>query len=324
MPVIKWGIVGCGDVCEVKSGPGFQKAANSELVAVMRRNARMAEDFARRHNVPRWYSDAGTLINDPEVNAVYIATPPGSHLEYTRMAARAGKPVYVEKPMARNYEECQAMLEACREAGVPLFVAYYRRAMPRFLHIKQLLEEGVIGEVRLVTVQLYQAPPVAGAQLPWRVQPEISGGGLFVDVGSHALDLLDFYFGPVQQVAGFAANQGGYYPVEDLVTASFVHTSGVQVSGSWCFTTSQLSDRIEIVGSQGKISFALLAPDPILLTTTKGTQQIEFGYPPHVQQPLIQTVVDQLNGVGVCASTGESAARTSKVMDAVLKSYQQV
>src|SRR5689334_651436 len=139
MATIKWGIIGCGNVCEVKSGPGLQKATDSELVAVMRRDAALAEDYARRHGVPRWYSEAQALIDDPEVTAIYIATPPGSHLEYTRLAAQAGKPVYVEKPMARNFVECQAMLEVCREAGVPLFVAYYRRAMPRFLKIKEML-----------------------------------------------------------------------------------------------------------------------------------------------------------------------------------------
>jgi predicted dehydrogenase len=320
MATIKWGIIGCGNVCEVKSGPGFQKAANSELVAVMRRDARLAEDFARRHNVPNWYSDAQSLIADPQVDAVYIATPPGSHLEYTQMAARAGKPVYVEKPMARNYSECLSMLESCQAAGVPLFVAYYRRAMPRFVKIKELIDSGVIGEVRLATLALYQMPPNNPQALPWRVQPEISGGGLFVDVGSHALDLMDYYFGPVSQVKGFAANQGGYYQVEDIVSAAFVHESGVQVSGTWCFTSFKREDRIEIVGSKGKLSFALFEAEPVTLTTAGERQEIRLDYPAHVQQSLIQLIVDELNGQGRSPSTGQSAARTNRVMDEILKS----
>ncbi|MDB5078939.1 MAG: afr 3 [Chloroflexi bacterium] len=319
MATIKWGIIGCGNVCEVKSGPGFQKAANSELVAVMRRDARLAEDFARRHNVPNWYSDAQSLIADPQVDAVYIATPPGSHLEYTQMAARAGKPVYVEKPMARNYSECLSMLESCQAAGVPLFVAYYRRAMPRFVKIKELIDSGVIGEVRLATLALYQMPPNNPQALPWRVQPEISGGGLFVDVGSHALDLMDYYFGPVIQVKGFAANQGGYYQVEDIVSAAFVHESGVQVSGTWCFTSFKREDRIEIVGSKGKLSFALFEAEPVTLTTAGERQEIRLDYPAHVQQSLIQLIVDELNGQGRSPSTGQSAARTNRVMDEILK-----
>ena len=189
---IRWGIIGCGAVTEVKSGPGLQKAERSRLVAVMRRNASLAEDYARRHGVPRWYSDARDLLADPEVDAVYVATPPSTHREYARLAAAAGKPVYVEKPMARTHAECLEMIAACREAGVALYVAYYRRAQPRFLKVRDLLAAGAIGAPRSVTVTLHQPPPAPVARpedLPWRVRPEISGGGLFVDLGSHTLDL---------------------------------------------------------------------------------------------------------------------------------------
>ena len=133
MRTVRLGIIGCGNVTEVKSGPGFQKAKDSSLVAVMRRTGELAQDYAGRHDVPRWYADAEALIGDPEVDAIYIATPPSSHKEYVILAARAGKPIYVEKPMARTHAECQAMIAICREAGVPLYVAYYRRALPRFL-----------------------------------------------------------------------------------------------------------------------------------------------------------------------------------------------
>src|SRR5438067_2386074 len=117
---VRWGIIGCGDVTEVKSGPAFQKIENSELIAVMRRTGALAKDYAERHNVPKWYEEADALINDPDVDAVYIATPPKFHKEYTIKAAKAGKPVYVEKPMARNVAECQEMISACETAGVPL------------------------------------------------------------------------------------------------------------------------------------------------------------------------------------------------------------
>ena len=131
--VIRWGIIGCGNVTEVKSGPGFQKAAGSALVAVMRRDAALARDYAARHGVPKWYDNAHALVNEPDVDAVYVATPPSSHREYALLAARAGKTVYVEKPMALNHAECLEMIAACRAAGTPLFVAYYRRAQQRFL-----------------------------------------------------------------------------------------------------------------------------------------------------------------------------------------------
>ena len=134
---VKWGILGVGDVCEVKSAPAMQLIKNSELVAVMRRNGAKAKDYARRHQVPKWYDKAEDLIHDPDVNAIYIATPPNAHCELTIKAAEAGKPVYVEKPMARTFSECEQMIAACKKANVPLYVAYYRRMLPNFLKLKQ-------------------------------------------------------------------------------------------------------------------------------------------------------------------------------------------
>ena len=323
METIRWGIVGCGNVTEVKSGPGFQNAHNSSLVAVMRRNGELAKDYAQRHGVPAWYDDAAALIYDPQVDAVYVATPPSSHKEYTIMAAQAGKPVYVEKPMALNYAECVGMIKACEAATVPLFVAYYRRSLTRFLKIKELLDAGAIGKVRFVAITFHQ--PVREDELadmlPWRVLPEVAGGGRYVDLASHQLDFLDYILGPIRSVKGFAVNQAGHYPAEDIVSGAFVFESGVQGMGTWCFSTFEALDRTEIVGSKGKIAYSTFDDAPITLTTADGTQAFTIGYPEHIQQPLIQSVVDALTGVGTCPSTGKSAARTSWVMDQMLAGY---
>lgn len=320
MKTIRWGIIGCGDVTEVKSGPALQKADHSALVAVMRRNGQLAEDFARRHGVPQWYDDAATLIHDPHVDAVYIATPPSSHKEYTLMSAAAGKPVYVEKPMARNTAECQAMIAACHKANVPLFVAYYRRALARFLKIKELLDKQAIGQIRLVTVTLYQPPP-SEQNLNWRVDPNTAGGGYFVDLASHMLDFLDFILGPISQVHGFASNHGRLYPAEDIVTGTFLFASGVHGVGTWCFTAHERLDHTEILGSKGKIAYSTFDDQPIILTTAAGTQEFPYDYPPHIQQPLIQQMVNALNGIGTCASSGETAVCTTWVMEQMLQNY---
>jgi predicted dehydrogenase len=321
MKTVRWGIIGCGNVTEVKSGPGLQKADHSSLVAVMRRNGALAQDYAQRHGVPAWYDDAAALIHDPQVNAVYVATPPSSHKEYTIMAAQAGKPVYVEKPMALNYAECVAMIKACEAASVPLFVAYYRRSLARFLKIKELLDDGAIGQVRFVAITFYQ--PVQDDELaetlPWRVQPEVAGGGRFVDLAAHQLDFLDYILGPIRSVEGFAANQAGHYLAEDIVSSTFVFESGVQGMGTWCFSTFDELDRTEFVGSKGKIAYSTFDDAPVTLTTANGTEEFTIGYPEHIQQPLIQAVVDALTGVGDCPSSGESAARTSWVMDQMLQ-----
>lgn len=324
MKTIRWGIIGCGKVTEVKSGPGFQQANGSQLVAVMRRDEALAKDYAQRHGVPRWYAGAQALIDDPEVDAVYIATPPNMHHPYTLAAARAGKPVYVEKPMATNTAECQEMIGACRTSGVPLFVAYYRRALPRFLKVKELVESGAIGKLRYVQILLtqpLQTPPPG--ELPWRLQPEIAGGGLFVDQASHTLDFLDFVLGPVRSVQGFASNQAGAYPPEDIVSAAFEFASGVHAVGVWCFSSFETSDRITLVGSTGKLTLATFEPEPVVLQTTAGSQSFEIPNPVHIQQPMIQQVVDELRGLGRCASTGETALRTTWVMERVLAAYYE-
>lgn len=322
---VRWGIIGAGNVCEVKSAPAMQKVAGSRLVAIMRRDAEKARDYALRHDVRKWYTDAEALIADPEVNAIYIATPPNMHLPYTRMAAAAGKPVYVEKPMARTYAECAEMIATCNAASVPLYVAYYRRALPHFVKIHTLLAEGKIGVVRTVHISMRQVllpDIVAKIENNWRVIPEIAGGGYFYDLASHQLDLLDFFFGPITQAAGFAANQAGAYPAEDMVAGSFVFQNGVIGTGNWCFTAAQDAeeDTISIIGSQGSIIFRTFGKARFILRQ-QGEEDAVFTFPPetHIQAPLIAKVIGDLLGTDICPSTGTSAARTNRVMELLSK-----
>jgi len=327
MKKIRWGIIGVGDVTEVKSGPALYKAEHSELVAVMRRTADKAEDFAKRHNVARWYDDADALINDPDVDVVYIATPPNVHKEYALKVAAAGKDVYSEKPLSLSYPDCQEMISACKDAGVNLWGAYYRRSQERFLKIKTLLDDDAIGQIHSVSTRLFKKPIVPAdtktSELPWRVLPEISGGGIFVDMGSHTLDLLDFYLGPITEAKGMATNQQGYYPAEDTVSAMFTFESGVIGSGLWNFTTDVEIDETILVGTKGTISFSSFDDSPIKLVSSKGEQEFNIPYPEHVHQPLVESIISELNNIGQCPSSAESSARTSWVIDEVLASYRQ-
>ena len=319
MKKIRWGIIGCGDVTEKKSGPGFQNAGNSELVAVMRRNTALAEDYAARHNVPRWYDNSDKLINDPEVDAVYIATPPSSHLKYTIDSAKAGKPVFVEKPMAMSYKECQMMIKACEEAKVPLFVAYYRRALPNFLKIKSLIDEKVIGDILCLNICYYAKPGEKDIdETNWRVEPDIAGCGYFCDLASHMFDLLQFYFGDIISAKGVTSNQGKRYKTEDMVSAIFNFKSGVQGAGIWCFNASENLDRTEIIGTKGKIIYPTFTGESFHLIKDTKIEEYDIKYPQHVHQPLIQTVVNDLLGVGISQSTGKTASKTNWVMDKVL------
>ncbi|MEM9850264.1 MAG: Gfo/Idh/MocA family oxidoreductase [Bacteroidota bacterium] len=329
---VKWGILGVGDVCEVKSAPAMQLIENSELVAVMRRNGAKAKDYAQRHGVSKWYDDADALIRDEEVNAIYIATPPNAHAELTEKVAKAGKPVYVEKPMARSVAECERMIEACKQANVSLYVAYYRRMLPNFIKLKALIESGSIGAIRLVKIELYKTaqPDIVSKTISsmsenWRVNPDIAGGGYFFDLAAHQLDYLDFVFGAIQSVSGHAANQANLYPAADIVAGHFSFQNGIQGVGSWCFTVDEVAtkDELTIIGTKGKLSISFFGAPEIILeqSNPKSKQKFSFDLPKHIQQLLIQSVVDDLLGQGSCPSTGESATRTNWVMEEMTKNY---
>lgn len=328
MEKIDWGIIGCGNVTELKSGPAFSKIDHSKLVAVMRRDGQKAADYARRHGVAKWYSDATQLISDPEVNAVYVATPPDTHASYAIEAMRAGKPVYVEKPMARNHQECKEMLRVSEETGMPLFVAYYRRSLPAFLKVKELIDNGILGKPLTVNIRLHLAYGEKD-QFPdkqtWHTNPAIAGAGHFYDLASHQFDFLDFLFGPVAEVRGIAKNLAGFYPAEDTVSATFSFESGVTGTGSWCFVVSPEAeeDVIEISGTKGKVSFPCFKHSDVQLLTSDGLKNFSFQNPENISHFLIQQVVHELCGEGKCVSTGYSAARTGWVLEEIVKTYYE-
>jgi len=323
---IGWGMIGCGNVAELKSAPALNKVPGSRLVAVMRRDIDKARDYAHRHAVDRYYGDAEELINDPEVNAVYVATPPDTHAEYAIKAMRAGKPVYVEKPMARTYAECLEMINVSEETGMPLYVAYYRRTLPAFTKVKELIENGVIGTPLTVHLTLHLPKGIndqVKEQQSWHVNPTIAGAGHFYDLASHQFDYLDYLAGPISFVKGFAANNGGFYTAEDTVTAVFGFKNGMAGTGSWCFVTDPINfqDTIEITGTKGKISFPTFAKGDVLLSTAEGTVEMKFQNPENIQFHLINQVVNAIRGISDCVSTGVSAARTNKVLETIVTDY---
>lgn len=319
---VKWGIIGCGDVTEIKSGPAFQKVNHSELIAVMRRDSEKAADYARRHKVPKWYDDADKLIHDPDINAIYIATPPSTHAAYAIKAMKAGKPTYVEKPMALNADECRQMIEVSNETGVPLFVAYYRRALPYFAKLKGLMDMHAIGDVKTINLILHlpAKPEEIDGSVGWRVNPSISGGGHFHDLAAHQLDYLEYAFGTIKVVKGVSSNQAGLYDTADTVSAAFQFESGVLGTGSWCFTVpeKQSMDVCEIVGSKGRISFSFFSNTILHVETETMVENFDLPHPEHVSQPLVDLLVKNLRGEGICPSTGETGMRSSLLMDEIV------
>lgn len=320
MANINWGIIGCGDVTEVKSGPAFSKVEGSKLVAVMRRDAEKAADYAKRHAVAKWYADADKLMSDPEVNAVYIATPPSSHMPYALEALKRGLNVYVEKPVTLNAAESRQIAEALKRTDAKLTVAHYRRAVPMFLYVKDLLDKQLIGDVRTVQIRMWQsAKPglVADVKHQWRVDPALSGGGYFHDLAPHQLDLMLYYFGEPEKYQGYALNQSGMNKSDDHVCGQIVFKNKVVVNGSWCFNVaeSEAVDICEIVGTKGKISFPFFGKTVSWYTETEQHTET-FVHPQHIQQPHITNIVAYFNHRQPNPCSIEEAIVLMDIMDA--------
>ena len=322
--MIRWGFIGCGQVTEKKSGPAFAKAEGSSIYAVMSRDAAKARSYAERHSIDKWFTDAMDLIDNPNVDAVYIATPPSSHATYAIMSMKAGKPVYIEKPMAQSYDECMRINRVSRETGVPCFVAYYRRYLPYFHKVRELA--GRIGKLINVQIRFAQPPKELdynSSNLPWRVIPDISGGGYFYDLAPHQIDMIQELCGCIIDAYGVCSNRGGLYQAEDTVSACFKFETGLVGSGSWCFVADESAkeDRIEIVGDKGMLCFSIFTFQPIALHDSEGRHEFDIPNPEHVQFPLVQAVVDHLNGKSVCTCDGISATPTNWVMDRILGKF---
>jgi len=295
---ISWGIIGCGDVAEVKSGPAFQKADHSKLLAVMRRDTAKAEDFAKRHGVPFWYDNASEIVSNENIDAVYVATPPSSHLEYALLALKAGKHVYLEKPMVLTLQESDVLIRAVNASAGKLVVAHYRRFLPMYTHVKKLIDQKEIGDIKFVDIRfLKKEAPIS--EVNWRLTNSISGGGLFHDLAPHQLDLMYYFFGDYNQAYGFSQNQKGKHDVPDIVNGIIDFENGMQFRGIWNFNAPDhlVEDDCTIYGSLGAISFSFYGNE-VKVTTEYGDRIEHFQQPVNIQLPLIQEAVNYFQDKG--------------------------
>jgi predicted dehydrogenase len=317
---IRWGILGCGNVTEVKSGPAYQKTTGFKIEAVMRRDAEKAADYAKRHNIGKFYSDADDLINDPEIDAIYIATPPDTHHFYGLKVALAGKICCIEKPLAPSYKESLEIYEAFKAKNIPLFTAYYRRTLPRFEQVKTWLNNNKIGEVRSIRWNLTKSTSEQdlSGKYNWRTDAKVAPGGYFDDLASHGLDLFTFLLGDIKEVSGFSLNQQGLYSAKDAITACWLHESGITGNGNWNFGSHKREDSVEITGSKGKISFSIFENDPIVLSNDEGETVLFIENPENVQLHHVERMREQLLGKRQHPSADSSAVQTSLVMDKIL------
>lgn len=260
----------------------------------MRRDAKKAEDFANRHQVQLWYDDALELLKNKNITAVYIATPPSSHLKMAIQALKAGKDVYLEKPMVVSVKEALELKKAVEESNNKLVVAHYRRHLPMYVKVKNLIDSNRIGTIQNVDIKYFKEhKPDAN----WRLDPSISGGGYFQDIAPHQIDLMYYFFGAYQSVKGFSVNQEANYTVSDTVNGIMAFKNGIQFRGIWSFDVPSVAetDNCTIYGSKGYITFSFFG-NKVSLISNEDTETFDFEHPEHIQQPFIQETVDYFLG----------------------------
>ena len=318
---IRWGIIGCGNVTEIKSGPPYQMTQDFELAMVMRRDVEKAKDYAKRHQVPQWTTDAKAIIENPDIDAVYIATPPDTHKYYGLQVAKAGKPCCIEKPMSPSYQDSLEIYEAFQKNRVPLFIAYYRRSLPRFKKVKQWLDDKTIGEIRHIHwVKTRTASPLdLSGKYNWRTDAKIAPGGYFDDLAGHGLNLFTYLLGDITEASGIATNQQGLYSSFDTISGSWKHQSGVTGSGSWNFGSFRPIDKVGILGSEGEIHFSVLGEEPLELMSQTNNESIFIEHPKHLHQYHVESIRRHLFGGAMHPSMGDSGLHTSWVMDKILE-----
>ena len=319
--IYRWGIIGCGKVTELKSGPAYQKTNGFELKAVMRRDEAKLKDYATRHDVEKFDTNSDAIIHDNEIDAIYIATPPDSHKYYALKVAESEKICCIEKPMAPSLQDCLDICEVFEKKQLPLFVAYYRRSLPRFNQVKKWINEELIGDIRHIRWHLSKPANDIdlSKQYNWRTDSKIAIGGYFDDLASHGLDLFCHLLGNIKTANGLSLNQQDLYSSKDAVTACWIHENGVTGSGSWNFGCSGREDKVEIYGSKGKIEFSVFDEVPLLLTNSNGLTEIFIENPENIQLFHVKNMREDLLGNDKHPSTGQSAAHTTWVMEQILK-----
>ncbi len=322
MKDIKWGFIGCGNVVENKSGPAFNITENSTIYAVMRRNIDSAKMSAEKLGAKKWYDNVDDLLNDDSVDAVYIATPPGLHLEQAIKCCKAKKPTYIEKPFARNYEEALQITKMFEEANVPLYIAHYKRALPRFLRIKEIIDSGVIGNIFECDFRLNRKYNAEEINNTWLYNTELSGGGKFYDIAPHSIDIMVFLLGNFVEVNGLATNNCNEYAVEDMVVMSFKTEKGVIGTANFNSLALDKKDEMTIYGTKGKIVFSIHVSNKIVVTTRDKCEEIEIDDPKIIQESMVENVVkSMITGEHLNTCLSSEALETYRIMDKVLEKY---
>ena len=320
--IIRWGFLGCGKVVRTKSGDAFRNVPNSTIEVIRRRNLDAAKESAEYFGAPYWCDRIEELLAS-EIDAVYIATPPGLHYEQAMACLNVGKAVYLEKPFARNYTEAKQLTEAFEEAGVPLYIGHYRRALPRFLKIREMLKSNIIGDVTDIDFYLNRIFSQKEADNSWLYNPVLSGGGKYYDIAPHTVDIIQFLFGDITEVQGSARNLGVGCPLENVVEMTFVTEKGVNGKARFCCVADEKSDRMHVTGTKGTMEFSVHGKTDVIVKDENGTilEQFDLPDPKAVEESMVQSVVEDLLGISKCESKAKDVLVTYKIIDEVLNEF---
>lgn len=318
MKKIRWGIIGAGDIVKKRIVTAIRSDANSDLIAVARRDGHLVEAFAKENGIPRWYSNHLDLLADPDVDAVYIASPVFLHLSHTSDAARAGKHVLCEKPMAMTAGECEKMIDECSNAGVNLGIAYYRRFYPVMDRVKQALRAGEIGKPVFAQVNAFEAfNPDPEHPRRWFIQKDKSGGGPMMDFGCHRIEILLDIFGPVVEIRSVNTNARFDREVEDTSSAIFLFANGACASLTVTHAAKASIDSFNIYGTEGSIEIKSLNSGEITISNSNGGS-VEM-HPPsaNFHVPLIQDFTTALISGRAPAISGEIGREVARIVDEI-------
>lgn len=316
MKNIVWGMIGCGDVTEVKNGPGLYLSKNSILKGITNRTISKAHEWVERHQHGRVYSDVNELLKDEEIDIVYVAVTPQMHMDYAILCAQAGKHCLIEKPLALSYEQGLNIKEAFDKVGKKAFVAFYRRSLNRFQKVKELVESGTIGELLSVNIARYAKPITDTSK--WRANPEISGGNEFTETDIHILDFVDYLLGEVKDYS-FTKKTSEENDSFHSLSLSMKFENGCICSGNWLYQCEVELDRFEIIGTKGMIHFEFFKNSPIHLVHKDKQEEIMVSDSPHVGQNMEQDIVNELNQGGQFSGTVDAALRTLKIADDIYR-----
>jgi predicted dehydrogenase len=321
--VIRWGVIGAGDVFEHKSGPALYQTPDSELVAIMRTDAAKADATAQRHGAKRWYTDAQSLVNDPDVNAVYIASPHYLHPEHVALAARANKTVLCEKPMGVSAAQARACVDVCNKQEVSLTVAYYRRFWDVTQAMLERLRDGAIGRVVAARAQITDFFS-GDDDRAWLTSRAKSGGDALANAGAHWVDLFRYLLGDVAEVIAFTSSKLSGFETDDTAMVNMRMKNDALATLIVTRRTPISTNELDIFGTEGRL-YASPLSDGRLILHRQGREPELHHFPRRgvTHSELIAELIPRLQRGEPSPVPGEQAVAAWRVLEAAYRSAEE-